>query len=91
MIIVDMNLPARCVDCPMSHWIQSGTFEGMLMCSALEYKDQSGAPASEYIQNENENTRPGNCPIVNDMLFPNYCPKCGHTLRIGMEKNQNVQ
>lgn len=91
MIIVDINSPARCVDCPMSYWIQSGAFEGLLMCSALEYKDHSGAPASEYIQDANANTRPGNCPIVNDMLFPNYCPNCGHTLRIRMEDENSVQ
>ena len=49
MIIVDVNIPANCVECPMSHWIQSGKFEGMLMCNALEYKDGSGAPDAEYI------------------------------------------
>lgn len=82
MIIVDVNIPANCVECPMSHWIQSGKFEGMLMCNALEYKDGSGAPDAEYIQDEYAGTRPGNCPIINDMIFPEYCPKCGNTLRI---------
>lgn len=91
MIAVDINLPRKCIDCPMSHWITSGTFEGMLMCLAMEYKDQCDAPADKYIIDEYAETRPGNCPIVNDMIFPNFCPKCGHVLRLCAWSDKDVQ
>lgn len=85
MIRVDINPPENCVDCPMSYWISSGAFEGMLMCCAMEYKDHNEAPEEKYIIDEYAETRPDNCPIVNDLIIPQYCPMCGNRLINKME------
>ena len=35
MVTIDMPMPERCADCPCSYWIQSGEYEGLMMCNAL--------------------------------------------------------
>lgn len=65
MIMIDMPLPDRCINCPCSYWIQSGEYAGMLMCEAIEYRfgfrglDRTG----ECIVSESMLRRPDNCPI----------------------------
>ena len=61
MVGLNMDLPECCVDCPCSHWIQSGPLEGMLMCEALETikpdQDKSRYLVDEYMD------RPDKCPM----------------------------
>ena len=40
MIVVDMPMPKNCEDCPMSYWIWSGEYEGLMMCNALEFRER---------------------------------------------------
>ena len=71
MIEIDMPLPERCYECPMSHWVCSGEHEGRLMCNALEASliragnlIMAGNRGIEScLVNENAAQRPENCPI----------------------------
>ena len=60
MITVDIPLPDRCLNCPMSHCIMSGDFEGEMMCSGLESK---GIELRECLVNGFGYGRPVECPI----------------------------
>ena len=62
MILIDIEMPKRCADCPCAYWIQTGEYQGMLMCNALEYKaGENAADKSRFIVNENG--KPGRCPL----------------------------
>ena len=54
MIGLNMTMPEDCEECPCSHWILKGQFEGMLTCEALEaisryYLAQSAKEFSEPV------------------------------------------
>ena len=36
MIRIQIPMPKNCLDCPMSYWVRTGKYEGMLMCCAKE-------------------------------------------------------
>jgi hypothetical protein len=81
MIGINMPMPKRCFDCPLSYWVQSGYFEGMLMCNAKEAnlarnKDYSDELIGECIVDEFKEERPKDCPIM-DGEFPKFCRYCG--------------
>ena len=59
MIRVDIPMPRKCYDCPMSYWILTGPNEGRLMCEAIEYRDHT-----VVIVDERKQERPDNCPII---------------------------
>lgn len=85
MVGINMPMPERCVDCPLSYWIRSGCFEGMLMCNAKEAnltkdKDYSYELIGECIVDEFKEERPKDCPITEE-VFPNFCRYCGGRLR----------
>ncbi len=58
MVLVDMNLPDRCFDCPCSYWIRSGPNEGRLMCNVMEANR-----AFNSLVDENRESRPSDCPM----------------------------
>ena len=76
MIGINIPLPKRCIDCPCSYWIQSGDYEGMLMCQAIEYTlpinglDRTG----ECIVDEWADKRPNDCPMF-ELIIPNESNK----------------
>lgn len=75
MIMVDIDLPADCMSCPMAVCIYEGQWRGHAFCSAMESradKDWIG-PAEEKTQDNiikhclidlKQCTRPSDCPIV---------------------------
>lgn len=82
MIAVDIPLPQDCVDCPMSYWKQSGRFEGMLMCEAMESRwldeqKKRDETAVDYIRERDEDMflvdefggRPHRCPIAGEIIY----------------------
>lgn len=58
MVLVDMRLPERCLDCPCSYWIRTGRDEGRLMCNVMESNN-----AENTLVDENRPTRPSDCPM----------------------------
>lgn len=65
MIVIDIPMPENCMDCPCSYYIQTGEYEGRMMCNAKEFKaNHSGfrEELSAYFVVE-ENHRPISCPI----------------------------
>ena len=71
MITIDIPMPENCVDCPLSYWIRTGDYEGMMMCNAMEARDKAlvfQEPVEDitakYLVNEYAEERPGGCPIV---------------------------
>lgn len=62
MIQVDIPMPRKCYDCPMSYWIMTGPNEGRLMCEAIEFRDNVDAGAC--LVDEHKRNRPVNCPIM---------------------------
>lgn len=63
MIGIDMKLPHNCANCPCSYWIQSGEFEGKLMCNVMEYKAELDSIGKNYLVDELKKERPDNCPM----------------------------
>ena len=71
MVVVDMPMPEKCADCPLSYCISSGNYEGLIMCSAMEAKERRlmlREPVEDitarYLVDEYAEKRPGDCPIV---------------------------
>lgn len=68
MVVVDMEIPRQCTDCPCSHWIQSGEFAGMLMCNVIEQgliiKKKEGDATAKSLVDEYSSKRPESCPII---------------------------
>lgn len=81
MIAVDIPLPAKCIECPMSYWKRSGRLEGMLMCEAMESRwlDQNkNEEAMSYIRENDADiflvdefleSRPERCPIAGEIIY----------------------
>jgi len=66
MVTIDMPMPERCADCPCSYWIQSGEYEGLMMCNAMEFKAHRGELreiSSEYFIVQDDH-RPDDCPMT---------------------------
>lgn len=69
MIQIDIPMPKNCDECPISYYIQSGEFEGRLMCNALEFRESSKFRESSshilenYLVNEWDEERPKKCPL----------------------------
>lgn len=61
MIAVDIPMPTRCINCPMSYMIRTGDHAGETMCEGLE---ANGFSVSNCIVNEMRPARPANCPII---------------------------
>ena len=59
MICVDIPMPRKCYDCPMSYWILTGSNEGRLMCEAIACRD-----GVVLIVDEKAKKRPEDCPII---------------------------
>ena len=72
MVRIDMPMPEKCEDCPCSYWIQSGNYEGLMMCQAMEARDRMTLRESaedmvaNYLVDERDKNRPDNCPIKED-------------------------
>ena len=70
MIVVDMPMPKNCEDCPMSYWIWSGGYEGLMMCNALEFRERMKLRelaediTKNYLVDSSSDKRPEGCPIV---------------------------
>lgn len=73
MVRIDMPMPENCADCPCSYWIQSGSYEGLMMCQAMEARDRmtlresAGDMTENYLVNEWDENRPINCPIAGEV------------------------
>lgn len=64
MIMINIPMPESCELCPMSYYIRSGEYEGMLMCRAMEARDNYLLNATKnYLVDGQKHTRPENCPI----------------------------
>lgn len=69
MIMINIPMPEKCEDCPMSYYIRSGDYEGMMMCNAMEARDKyllrepTEDVTKNYLVDEWKPTRPENCPI----------------------------
>ena len=70
MVLVDMPLPDRCANCPLSYWVQSGDYEGMLMCNAMEANLEANGldRTGECIVDEWREKRPDECPILLEVM-----------------------
>lgn len=60
MIQIDMRMPQDCFDCPCSYYIQSGTYQGQLMCNVREYQ---GKPVKDCLMMPQHMTRWEECPM----------------------------
>lgn len=74
MIMIDIPMPENCMDCPMSYWVRSGDYEGMMMCNAMEARDRAlvlREPAEDitanYLVEEYAEKRPEKCPIAGEV------------------------
>lgn len=63
MILIDIPLPQNCDECPMRHWIENGSYEGMMMCSGLEFRESNNLPKGYFIRDQHADERPADCPI----------------------------
>ena len=66
MIMMDIPEPKKCEDCPCSYWIQTGEYEGLMMCNAMEFKANNAGfheEVSRYFVVAPESHRPDGCPI----------------------------
>ena len=66
MIVMDIPMPDKCDDCPCSYFIQTGLYEGMMMCNAMEFKrTQAGfrEELTRYFVMPDDH-RPDGCPIM---------------------------
>ena len=67
MIVIDIPMPQTCMECPCSHLIQSGTYNGWTMCAAAEWKDikktRKALNREDYLVEEWSNERQAVCPI----------------------------
>lgn len=67
MIVIDAKIPDSCVECPCSHWIQSGEYEGMLMCNLLEYMENRNIGTEHFLVDEFADSRPLiTCPMKSE-------------------------
>lgn len=69
MILIDIPMPEQCGECPCSYYIQTGKYEGCMMCNAMEYKNISDGVLPELdgcLVFEN-GSRPDGCPIVSEI------------------------
>lgn len=66
MIGIDMQMPDKCCQCPMSYWIQSGEHEGELMCNIVERQlvERQCPDLEQCIVDEWASVRPDNCPLI---------------------------
>ena len=66
MIAIDMPMPHNCETCPCSYYVQTGEYEGAMICNAMEFKANSAGFREELSQYfvVASNHRPENCPIV---------------------------
>ena len=66
MIVMDIPMPQNCLDCPCSYYVQTGEYEGAMICNAMEFKQNSTGFREEISKFfvVAENHRPENCPIV---------------------------
>ena len=97
MIIMDIPMPGRCMDCPCSRWITSGEYEGLLMCNAMEFKTLTAAGESfhedirKYFIVE-EDHQPSNCPIKSELILTKDETKPGEPVDyLDMMKKQKRQ
>ena len=58
MILIDMPMPDRCLNCPCSYWIMTGSNSGRMMCNVMEVNKKR-----DVLVDERKNIRPENCPI----------------------------
>jgi len=65
MIMMDIPEPKKCEDCPCAYWIQTGEYEGLMMCNAMEFKSQQSGFHEEITRYfvAPEDHRPEGCPI----------------------------
>lgn len=81
MIGIKIPMPKNCLDCPMSYWVRTGRYEGMLMCCAKEMNLSSNTEPDDdltgkCIVNEFQNEKPDDCPIT-EITLPAFCQHCG--------------
>ena len=70
MILIDMPMPGNCEDCPCSYYIQTGDYEGLMMCNAMEFKQNSTGFQEELSRYfvVAEDHRPDGCPIKIELI-----------------------
>lgn len=73
MITIDIPLPKSCEDCPCSHWVLHGDYEGELMCQAMEAASPKNETGECIV---NADSIPKKCPMMN-VILPVKCPYCG--------------
>ena len=61
MIIVDMPVPDRCLNCPLSYMVMYGDMSGETICQAME---ANGKKLSSCLVDIRKRLRPIICPIV---------------------------
>lgn len=67
MIGIDIQMPPSCTACPLSYWVQSGDYQGNLMCNGIEaillehgMHDCTG----ECLVNQLSPFRDPSCPLI---------------------------
>lgn len=71
MIALDIPMPERCLDCPCSYQIRTGTYRGLTMCQAMECREP-GHTEMYYIVEE-LGRRPDRCVMREIEVI--YSPK----------------
>jgi len=66
MIGIDMKMPNRCCECPMSYWIRVGEYEDHLMCQAIEEQliEQDLYDLETCLVDDLKSERPQKCPLI---------------------------
>lgn len=66
MILIDMPMPDRCLNCPLLYWIRTGEHAGLAMCNAIEARDGGFVP-DRCLIDELCRRRPEKCPIMKEI------------------------
>lgn len=58
MVMVDIQMPENCEECPCSYTCMNGPNRLRMMCNAIEYNHSGDCFVDEYL-----NERPEKCPM----------------------------
>lgn len=57
MLLIDMQMPEHCEECPCSYWIQQGPNREKLMCNVMDSNKKENC----LVESKG---RPADCPIL---------------------------
>lgn len=79
MVKLDISLPETCEDCPCSRYVQSGRYEGLLMCNAIEFREKRKGIICplHYVLFNHRDGKPGNCPMSEENSYETWIDKDG--------------